>query len=792
VSALMTVLSTVNWANVGVEVVRRVWSKPSRFAHSLVSTVLAPMAIDAGVVTGATSITSTAFVGALTGNADTVTTNANLTGPITSSGNATSIAAQTGTGTTFVVQTSPTLTTPNIGVATATSIAIGANTVDTNEWANLDGLDQTLLTTSTPTFAQLTVDNTVINADTLTVTGTLAFDSSVRTTVDTAVSVASAAGAVLDALQVQGDTVTITGATSITTAAGFNLVDVKAPTYSAASALTITNAAAVYIANAPAGGGAGPATITNAYALWVDAGTSRFDGAVTYGSQATFTDSDATPDVSSGSHFITNTTTFTITDFDAGSGTLQAGHIIFVESAGAITYDIDGGLLQAGAVDLVTATGDLTSWIYDGTDWLLINWMDDSDTQTGADIAEMFPSLEQLEPGDVVVADAGYPVHVKKSTTTYERQVLGIVSTQPGIILKDPNTKTEGEIYPIALAGRVSVKVSLENGPIVIGDFLTSSFAPGVAMKATATGNVIGTALGAYDGTQETDTVMVFVNMGWQGSLESSLTVLGDNFSFDGVLRVVDAVFEGNIIVRGHATFNEDTVGQAKILVGDTKVRITFGKEYEYLPIVTATPVGVHDMNYGVEDIHTTGFSMRMESSQNENIIFNWHAFSSIEETKIFVSDGSVQDISIVVQNSPEEPLAGQSPQTEEQTVNEGQPVPEATSEPTLEQDTSQASPSSEPTGEPSPEPTAEPEPPPAPTPEEQPVKEPALEPDTAQVLPSSEPTEDTQTPDAPVLEEEEIIPQKEPAPALAPEPTVEPTAEPPVPLEPVNEQPEV
>ena len=48
--------------------------------------------IDAGVVTGATSITSTAFVGALTGNADTVTTNANLTGIVTSTGNATAIA----------------------------------------------------------------------------------------------------------------------------------------------------------------------------------------------------------------------------------------------------------------------------------------------------------------------------------------------------------------------------------------------------------------------------------------------------------------------------------------------------------------------------------------------------------------------------------------------------------------------------------------------------------------------------------------------------------------------------
>ena len=60
----------------------------------------------------------------ISGNAATVTTNANLTGPITSVGNATSIASQTGTGTKFVVDTSPTLVTPVLGVASATSVAL--------------------------------------------------------------------------------------------------------------------------------------------------------------------------------------------------------------------------------------------------------------------------------------------------------------------------------------------------------------------------------------------------------------------------------------------------------------------------------------------------------------------------------------------------------------------------------------------------------------------------------------------------------------------------------------------
>ena len=56
------------------------------------------------------------------------TLNANLTGPITSVGNATSVALQTGTGTKFVMDTAPTLVTPVLGVATATSLSVSGQT----------------------------------------------------------------------------------------------------------------------------------------------------------------------------------------------------------------------------------------------------------------------------------------------------------------------------------------------------------------------------------------------------------------------------------------------------------------------------------------------------------------------------------------------------------------------------------------------------------------------------------------------------------------------------------------
>jgi hypothetical protein len=61
------------------------------------STTIGSTAIALGAssttLVGLTSVTSTAFVGALTGNASTVTTNANLTGNVTSVGNATTIAS---------------------------------------------------------------------------------------------------------------------------------------------------------------------------------------------------------------------------------------------------------------------------------------------------------------------------------------------------------------------------------------------------------------------------------------------------------------------------------------------------------------------------------------------------------------------------------------------------------------------------------------------------------------------------------------------------------------------------
>lgn len=89
----------------------------------------------------------------------------------------------------------------------------------------------------------------------------------------------------------------------------------------------------------------------------------------------TFTDLDATPSVVGGYYFETGTSAVSITDFDGG----VTGQEIVIQSKGAITYDVTSSGLTGGTTDIVTADGDLTKWIYDGTDWILISFTDQSD-----------------------------------------------------------------------------------------------------------------------------------------------------------------------------------------------------------------------------------------------------------------------------------------------------------------------------------------------------------------------------------------------------------------------------
>ena len=103
------------------------------FSTTVTNSLAGKLSLTGGTMSGAIAMGANKITGVAnpTNAQDVATKNyidtsvlapSNLTGPITSSGAATAIASQTGTGTTFVMNTSPTLVTPALGVATATSI----------------------------------------------------------------------------------------------------------------------------------------------------------------------------------------------------------------------------------------------------------------------------------------------------------------------------------------------------------------------------------------------------------------------------------------------------------------------------------------------------------------------------------------------------------------------------------------------------------------------------------------------------------------------------------------------
>jgi hypothetical protein len=105
----------------------------ANFSTTVTNSLATKLSLSGGTMTGAIAMGTNKITGLgdPTNAQDAATKNyidtaviapSNLTGVITSVGTVTSTGAQTGTGSTFVMQDSPTLTTPNIGVATATSV----------------------------------------------------------------------------------------------------------------------------------------------------------------------------------------------------------------------------------------------------------------------------------------------------------------------------------------------------------------------------------------------------------------------------------------------------------------------------------------------------------------------------------------------------------------------------------------------------------------------------------------------------------------------------------------------
>lgn len=136
----------------------------------------------------------------------------------------------------------------------------------------------------------------------------------------------------------------------------------------------------------------------------------------------------------------------------------------------------------------------------------------------GADVSERFPMKGCVEPGMVVMIDAGSSGHLCLAAGEYNTRVAGIVSgagdIPVGAILG--NMKGSEDAPPIALSGRVWTYCDATEAAIEVGDLLTTSATPGHAMKASDAGRrggaVIGKAMSSL-ALGETGLVLVLVNL---------------------------------------------------------------------------------------------------------------------------------------------------------------------------------------------------------------------------------------------------------------------------------------
>jgi hypothetical protein len=116
------------------------------------------------------------------------------------------------------------------------------------------------------------------------------------------------------------------------------------------------------------------------------------------------------------------------------------------------------------------------------------------------DCAEEFdledPSVGDAPGGSVMVI--GEEGSVRLSTSPYDKRVAGVVSGagpfRPGIILDRRISDCTRPV--VALMGKVFCKVDTTNGPIDIGDLLTTSSTPGYAMRATDSSRAFGAVIG--------------------------------------------------------------------------------------------------------------------------------------------------------------------------------------------------------------------------------------------------------------------------------------------------------
>jgi hypothetical protein len=217
----------------------------------------------------------------------------------------------------------------------------------------------------------------------------------------------------------------------------------------------------------------------------------------------------------------------------------------------------------------------------------------------GADLAEYYTSDTEILAGSIVSLDPASVGGVVLADGLNRPNIVGVVASQPAFIM---GVKSETS-YPIALSGRVPVRVSTENGLIKAGDRITASSIEGIGMKAFVGSRVVGIALEDLIG--ESGEIIVFVNP-MDGAIAEGITQAQSTVGLDdlgsleltGALTVGgNATFLGNVVFKSKVEFenapqfSSSTAGYAVMPKDVHSIDVVFDREYETRPIVTASAI---------------------------------------------------------------------------------------------------------------------------------------------------------------------------------------------------------
>lgn len=109
--------------------------------------------------------------------------------------------------------------------------------------------------------------------------------------------------------------------------------------------------------------------------------------------------------------------------------------------------------------------------------------------------------------GDIVSHKDGKYV---LSSEYQDESICGVIVENPSVSFEDRSLE---QSVLVTSVGEVLLNVSAKNGPIKEGDYITSSDIPGVGVKATEDGQVVGVAMEDFNPENDTDIGQIYVLM---------------------------------------------------------------------------------------------------------------------------------------------------------------------------------------------------------------------------------------------------------------------------------------